>query len=299
MATTLRAMGTRAVEWWFRPLPRARIALLRTILYSFVFVDVLVTTSWVAKHAALPGELYRPLFLERLLHLPAPGPLSVPIIKVLLLLFAAIALSGRLPRLAGSAVALLYLHWMLIAFSYGKVDHDRFAFLVALAVLPTVGAARARETTEDDASGWAIRAIQVAVVLTYFLSAIAKIRFGGVDWVTGTTLMRAVVRRGTSLGDLLSQAPVLLTTTQWLLLGFEFAAPLLLIGGRVRRWMLTTCVAFHVITFASITIIFLPHVICLLSFVPLESVVAQRGGLSFARPLLGRASKWGDAPAER
>jgi hypothetical protein len=46
--------------------------------------------------------------------------------------------TGRAPRLLGWTIFVLYFEWMIIAMSYGKVDHDRFAFLVALAVLPTV-----------------------------------------------------------------------------------------------------------------------------------------------------------------
>ena len=273
-----------------RPLPRARVAWLRTILYSFLFVDVLITTAWVARHAAVPGELYRPLLIGRVLFLPTPGPVFVPVMEILLLGCAAVALTGRLPRAAGAAVAILYLEWMLIAFSYGKVDHDRVAFLIALAVLPTVGRASVRDETQDAASGWAIRAIQVAVVLTYLLSAFAKFRFGGLDWVTGTTLARAVVRRGTMFGDLLSEVPLLLTATQWLLIGFELAAPLLLWNGRIGRWMLAACLAFHAATFASITIIFLPHVICLLSFVPLERIAPERLRPGLRRPLADHRS---------
>ena len=80
--------------------------------------------------------------------------------------------------------------------SYGKVDHDRIAFLVALAVLPTIGRARFRDRRRSEAAGWAMAAVLVAVMLTYFLAAWAKIRFGGWDWPTGSTLTRAVLRRG-------------------------------------------------------------------------------------------------------
>jgi hypothetical protein len=159
---------------------------------------------------------------------------------------------------------------MVVAMSYGKVDHDRFAYLVALAVLPTVGRARHGDTEPLDAAGWAVRCIQVAVVLTYFLAAFAKLRFGGWDWANGATLTRAVLRRGTSLGTPLLQVPWLLHLSQWGIIGFELGSPLLLVRGRVGRAMVVMCVLFHVVTFATITIIFLPHVMCLLAFLPLE-----------------------------
>jgi hypothetical protein len=274
----------RAASWWFEPVARGRIAALRTILYLFIFVDVLLTTAWVARHALVPGELYDPLLIGRLLPLPIPGPVLVAVVEILLLVAAAIGATGKWPRAAGVAVALLYLEWMVIAFSYGKVDHDRFAFLVALAVLPTVGPARLRDRTKDNASGWAVRAIQVAVVLTYLLAAFAKFRFGGFDWATGATLMRSVIRRGTDLGGVLVQVPWLLVATQWFIIVFELASPLLLVPGRVGRSMLIVCVVFHILTYAAISIVFLPHVMCLLAFLPVENA-------TLPRPLRSRAER--------
>ena len=63
--------------------------------------------------------------------------------------------------------------------SYGKIDHDRFGLLVALAVLPTAGRARHGDKETTEAGGWALRLTQVGVVCTYFLASMAKLRFGG------------------------------------------------------------------------------------------------------------------------
>lgn len=268
-------MGT-LTAWLFEPLPRARVAVLRLLVYPFVFVDVLLTTNWVALHRHVPGDLYQPLLVGRVLHLPTPTARFVVALELALLLAAAVAATGRLPRAAGAAVFMLYLQWMVVAMSYGKVDHDRFAFLVALAVLPTVGRARADDDTADDSAGWAIRCVQLAVMFTYFLAAFAKFRFGGLDWVNSATLVRAVARRGTALGDPLLDYPWALQATQWLLVGFELLAPLILIRGRVGRAVWAGAVALHAVTFATITIVFLPHVVCLLSFLPLERVPRLR-----------------------
>lgn len=260
----------RIASWWFEPVPKGRVAVLRTLFYAFIFVDVFLTTSWVARHVVVEGELYQPLFLGRVLPLPVPTPSVIRTVQVLLVAAAAVALSGKLPRLAGAAVFLLYLEWMLIAMSYGKVDHDRVAFLVALAVLPTAGAAHWGDRTESEAAGWAVRCIQVAVVATYFLAAFAKLRFGGPGWVNGATLMRAVLRRGTYLAEPLKDNPWILRITQWFIMLFELASPLLLVKGRIGKIFLGVAFAFHVMTYASITIIFLPHIMCLLAFLPLE-----------------------------
>jgi hypothetical protein len=260
----------RVSSWWFEPLPRGRVAVLRTLFYAFIYVDVFMTTSWVARHALVSPELYRPLFLGRVLNLPAPTETFVYAVQAALLVAAAVAMTGRSPRIAGAIVFFLYLEWMFIAMSYGKVDHDRFAFLVSLAVLPTAGPARWGDEEEDAAAGWAIRCIQVAVVLTYLLAAFAKLRFGGPGWVNGATLMRAVLRRGTIFAEGLKENPAILRLTQWGIVIFELLSPLLLHPGRVGRIALFVALGFHVVTYATITIIFLPHIVCLLSFLPLE-----------------------------
>jgi hypothetical protein len=263
-------MSASGPRWWFPAVPLTRVAWLRLAVYLFVFLDVLVTTSWVRAHAHVPAALHQPLALGRLLDLPAPDHVVVPALMVALLAAAGVAATGRLPRSAGAAVFVLYLWWMLVAFSYGKVDHDRFAFLVALAVLPTVGAARRGDGRRDEGAGWALRSIQVAVVATYFLSAVAKVHIVGPEWVTSTVLERAFARRGTVLGDALMGSHELLVAFQAVILVLEFASPLLLVPGRTRRAGVALAAGFHLMSFATIGIIFLPHLLCLAAFLPLE-----------------------------
>lgn len=264
-------MSSRWSAWWSGPLPLGRIAALRTLVYLYVPADVFWFTSWVSSHRHVPGELYQPLLVGRLLPLPVPGPGWVPVLQWALVLAAVAAATGRAPRLLGTVVFLLYAEWMVVAFSYGKVDHDRFAFLVALAVLPTVGAAVWGDRRGSEAAGWALRCVQVAVVLTYFLSAYAKFRFAGPDWVNGSTLVRAVLRRGTPLSEPLLSVPWLLVAAQYAAMALELLSPLLLVVR--RRWQLLGVAglyAFHLLTFAAITILFVPHLVALAAFLPLE-----------------------------
>jgi hypothetical protein len=274
--------------WWFDPLPRRRVAWLRVLLYSFVVVDVLLLRPWVGDNGLVPASQYHPLMIGRVLPLPTPTPLLVTVVKYALLGCAVVAASGRFVRLAGILVFGLYLEWMVIAFSYGKVDHDRVAFLVALAVLPTVGKISWGDETSDEKAAWAIRCIQVAVVATYFLSTFAKFRFGGFDWVNGATLLRAVLRRGTDLAAPLETAPELLRLAQWGIVLFELSSPLMLSRGRIGRLYLASAFVFHAITYATIEIVFWPHVACLLAFLPLERL---RPGRRLA-PLLRARVRW-------
>jgi hypothetical protein len=265
----LAALG----RWWWAPIPRGRAAMLRSLLYVFVAFDVIVLSAYGnARHGRLPEELYRPLLVGRLLPLPTPTPGVVTTVKILLLASLVLALFTRLRRVAGLGVFALYFEWLIVYFSYGKVGHDRFAILVALAVLPLAPSARWDDEAPDEVSGWAVRCVQVAVVLTYFGAAYAKLRFGGIEWVNGATLMRAVVRRGTWLTTPLLDRPDFLRAAQYGIVAFEATSPLMLVRGATGRVFVVSAVVFQAIVYATIRLTFLPHLVCLLAFFPLERV---------------------------
>jgi hypothetical protein len=288
--------------WLFEGVPRGRAAALRTLAYLFIVFDLLLYTSWVRARGGVPAELYQPLWIGRLLHLPAPTETLVSGVFWALLVLASLAATGRLPRLLGATVFVLYLEWLIIAMSYGKVDHDRFAFLVALAVLPTVGPARHGDREKSEAAGWALRVVQIAVVATYFLAAWAKIRFGGLGWMTGSVLARAFIRRGSDLADLIAGVPYLLIAAQIGMVVFEALSPLVFVlRGRSRYAAVGFFYSFHVMSFATISISFAPHLVALTAFLPLErvrpiewarraAVIGQRAG---ERP---RVSSPGESP---
>jgi hypothetical protein len=264
--------------------PLARIAAFRVLVYLFVPLDVLWLRPWGAAHGHVDGELYQPLLIGRVLPLPTPTTTLVAFVQygvvVAAVALVVLVVRDRAPRWQaglGASVFLLYLEWMLISFSYGKVDHDRFAFLVALAVLPTAGRAALRDMRPSPAAGWSLRMVQVGVVATYFLAAIAKVRFGGWAWVNSTTIARAVIRRGTMFADPLLQMPWTLQFTQWFIMTLEFVSPaLLFIRPKWQQYSVAFLVSFHVMTFLMIRIIFMPHVVCLAAFLPLERILNRR-----------------------
>jgi hypothetical protein len=257
-------------------MPSGRVAVFRAIVYLFIPLDIFVTRAMGSFHGHA-SDLYNPLMVARALNLPAPTETVVEIVKWGVVAAALVAATGKLPRLAGWITFALYFQWMVMAMSFGKVDHDRYAYLVALAVLPTVGRARFRDRTPSEAAGWALRSVQVSVMLTYFLASWAKFRYGGLEWVNSATLVRAVLRRGTPWTDPLLEQPEILHVAQWGIMGMELVSPglLFLRGGR-QYAAVALLLGFHLVTYATITIIFLPHVVCLASFLPLERLVPAK-----------------------
>jgi hypothetical protein len=267
----------------FEPVPRARVALLRVAVYVFVVVDMFWVGNDVFAHAEDSGAFYHPLRLESWLHLPVPSHLYAHVLAAVIIVGCVLAGSGRLPaRLEGAAgylVAAGFTVWVAIGMSYTKVDHDHFALIVAVWVLPSVGAARFGDRTRSEAAGWALLCIQIGCVATYFLSSIAKIRYGGWNWATGSTFVWAMSRRGTGLGRMLMEPPWILTVSQFAIMTVEFLSPaLLILRGRARYAYVVALWGFHLSTYLTLRIHFLPLVVCLLAFLPLEQVIpAGRG----------------------
>lgn len=263
--------AARAVAWLTEPVPLGRVAAFRTVVYLFVVGDLVWFTPWVRAHGDLPGEAYRPLLVGRILPLPTPTEAVVDVVFWALLATAAAAATGRAPRTLGTTVFILYFEWMVIAMSYGKVDHDRFALLVALAVLPTAGAARHGDPVLTRPGGWALRVTQLAVVSTYFLAFWAKMRYAGPDWATGSVLARAFLRRGTDLANAIAPVPGVLVASQIAILAFELLSPgVFVLRGRARYLAVGFFYLFHAMTIVTITISFLPQQVAMVSFLPIE-----------------------------
>lgn len=289
------------LRWWTTPVPLARVALLRTAIYLFVIVDMQLFVNDVIPHGYAP-EFYQPLWIGRVLPLPTPTPTLVRVLQVVLVVGCLVLAAGRLPRIAGWLVAVCYLEWLVIGMSYGKVDHDHLALLVAVWVLPTVGRARFRDATLSEAAGWALRFIQLAVALTYFLSAVTKsIRSGWPwGWANGAVFVWAITRRGSDLARNLLDHPEILRLSQWGLIGAELLSPVILfVKGRWLAVAAAFFLSFHLVTYLAIGIHFLPTVICWLAFAPLERLVGIGGRRSAgAGPLVDREGAGGGPAGE-
>jgi hypothetical protein len=265
--------GTAWDRFWFPAVPAARLEIFRRAVYGFVWLDLLVLRPWVRHHGSIDADLYDPLLVARALPLPVPTDTTVTATMVVLLAGSALGLAGRSSRLVGLVTAVAYVQWMVIAFSFGKVDHDRFALVVALFVVATVGRVDLQDRSPSRRAGWALQMVCVATVAVYFLSVVAKVRYGGWLWANSATLTQAVWRRGTFLGRPLLDDPAILLTAQWAAVVFEATSPMMLVRHRVRWLWWASAVGFHAVTYAVISIAFFPQLVCLLAFLPLERVV--------------------------
>ena len=81
----------------------------------------------------------------------------------------------------------------------------------------------------------------------------------------------ALTRRPNGIGPWVGSHPALTHALQWVVLVAEFTSPILLwLRGKALYAALLFWAGFHLSTYVMLKIHFLPLVVCLLSFLPLE-----------------------------
>lgn len=286
--TTAATPARSRFRRWAAPLvPAERIFIYRIIIYLFAIADTLWICNDPPALAKIPSSLYRPILLRQVLQMPAPTPAHVAVLHAVLIAAALVAASGYFSRIAGLVCLLAFVDWVTIGYSFSKVDHDQYAFVIALAALPFAGPARWGDRTPRESAGLAIRCIQIGAVCSYFLSAVTKVRFGGWDWGNRVVVGWAFARRGTPFAHWLLTIPHFARMSQWLMILAETASPALLFLRRtpLAAFVLFFCL-FHVMTWATLGITFFPLVACLLAFAPLDRVFGAESPLG--RRLLRR-----------
>ena len=285
--TPAEAAPTNPFLRWFMPeVALARVAVFRVFIYVFIIIDVLTISGDVIAHGWTP-EFYQPLWLARLLHIPAVSVLGAQILLALIIVFSLLAAAGILQRISGWAVAISFGAWMFYTQGYGYVAHDHMALVIAAFVLPTIGTARFRDVgTASARAGWALRMVQIAVVLTYFYSVLMKwIASGNIThWANGAVIIWALMRRGAEWSKPFLEMPGLLIAAQWATLVFEFLSPVVLF--LKKKWLYGAVAfffLFHLMTYLALGIHFLPTVICWAAFLPLEKLVPERFAARRAR----------------
>ena len=151
---------------------------------------------------------------------------------------------------------------------------------------------RWRSADRSAQAGWALKCIQIAVVFTYFLSALTKIRSGGwslTSWPESSILLWAIIRRPNGLGQFLIPYPELLRVMQWGAFLAELTSVVVLwLRGRALLLAALFWMSFHIFTVTILYIHFAPTLICWLAFAPLERLGPGCAGV--ARPVGGESA---------
>lgn len=239
--------------------PPERLAMLRILTGTFALTYLLIRfpvfLQLQDRRTGFDG-----VGLAAFLHEPVSGPVVVAVLAVTVSAGIGFVLGWRF-LIVGPAFALGMLALGSYRGSWGQLLHFEnlmVLYLLIVALSPASDAwsldsrrrARPREAAST-AYGWPIALASLVLVITYVIAGVAKLRYGGLDWVFGDTLRNHVAYAAARL-DLLGGTPspfagwAVRNAWVWPFAAaasvvLELAAPVALLGGRIRTlWVIAT-----------------------------------------------------------
>lgn len=301
MASILR----RWESFWFPPVPVRRVALFRIAVAGFCAVELAFFARFLARYGTVDEQFARPVLIaEPLLRLGLPGVVpALYVVTLAALVMGTVGWKTR-PSLFVGAAGYTVLYGLFNSFH--KVNHGKITIVIALwaLVVAPSGAAyaidarrRRRSIPGDDEdvtsslAGWTLRVTGVALVAAYVMSAVAKLRVSGFDWVTLPVVELALLARPANVvSTFMLEHPSTMVAAQVGLLAIELLAVLLLFGGRKRDVMAVVLAAFHIGALLLLNVEFWGYIVCLLAFYRLEDG-ADKLHQVLSAPLAGSAAR--------
>ena len=281
----------RFERWLHVPAPAERLAALRISIGGFVTIYLATTSREVSRLAQRPSAEFEPIGLARLLSAPLPEALLWLGFAALLVTGAAVTV-GAAARITGPIFALLVLGWTSYHSSWGQLLHFENLMTLHLVIVSFAASADAwsldtwhrragvgpQDRAEGPRYGWPLLLCVVTTVITYVIAGVAKIRYGGVEWMSGDNLRNHIASSATRL-ELLGAAPAPLAefvvARPWILrplapisVGIELLAPLALIGRRWRNTWVAAAWLMHLGIYATMLVGF-PSPLFLVAFAPM------------------------------
>jgi len=280
--------------FWYRPVPVGRVAVLRIVLAGYAILSV-AQISPLADRASADGMFFAPLPWLRVLGIPRPGALPLTVLNVVLVLALVGAVLGIAARASLWTAAVGYTLAFAHHYSFGNISHGVIPVIVALTALAVAPsgeawalgpwlrdrrAARSAPSAEDPLASWAVRVIQVALVLFYLAGAWAKVVRTGPGWAWSGALDAAVIAEGSSVGHRLAGHPAALHALALAGFVFEATAFMLLSRRPIRHLWVAAAVCFHLGAHVLMRLDFTGMLLCLLAFYPLEQLPPLVGRLT-------------------
>lgn len=237
--------------------PAERLAMFRIIVGGFVVTYLLIRLPIFVELSQRQGSGFDGVGLFGLVSEPVPS--SVVLLVLGLVFLTGIGfITGVWFKFCGPTFALGVVFLTSYRSSWGQLLHFENLFALHTLVVgfsPAADAWTLRRSSPPQrlgvAYGWPLHLAKLIVVSTYVIAGIAKLRYGGVEWIVGDTLRNHVAYSAARLDILggfrspiaefvVSTGPVLPILAGVAVL-IELLAPTALVGGRVRTvWVVST-----------------------------------------------------------
>jgi hypothetical protein len=264
--------------------PARRLATLRLLTGAFALTYLAFQLPILLDQSRLPVDRWEPPGVLG----PLGSPPAVGLVHLglgLTLLAGVGYLIGWRYRVSGPAFAVGLLAVLTYRNAWGHVFHTDNLLVLHVLIIGLAPAAAAwsldargsPEPPGDVRFGWPVRLAALATVLTYVVTGIAKLRYAGLDWLGGDTLLHQIAfdnARKKVLGDTYSPLatalaghPALFRPLGPFTLVVELAAPVALLGRRWAAWWSGAAWLFHVGILGLMWISF-PYPLSFVAFAP-------------------------------
>jgi len=266
--------------------PARRLATLRTLVAAFGLAYLLIRLPVFIGLADNRPSRFDPVGPVSMLSSPLPDWVLYLVIASAIGSATGVLIGYRYrlvgPMFAASVVLLLTYRSSWGQILWFEIVFALHALIIGLSpaadVLSLDGRRRASAPAPHQRYGWPVKLAAIVTVTTYFVSAIAKLRIGGVDWVAGDSLRNHIAFSAARLdvfGATSSPLADPFVARAWLApimaataLALELAAPLALLGGRLRTWWVVGTWSMHLLIAATMFIVF-PYPLFAVAFAPL------------------------------
>jgi len=250
----------RISDWLAPPASARSLAWVRIAVMGFACIWLAVIGPDLLARSQLDPARFSPVGLAILTGALTPTAVILSLVAVMGLGLAAV--SGRGYRVVAPAFALGLYGLLSYRNSWGHMSHVEHLLMLHVLVLglaPAGDALRlgsgAEPTPAHARYGWPLRLLMLLTVSTYAIAGLAKLRVGGMEWLTGDTLRLHVAHEGlrsqlvgapaASLGGMLLPHAWVFQAMALGTVVLEIGAPLALLAGRVRTIWIAGLWAMH------------------------------------------------------
>ena len=274
------------------PAPAERLAGFRIVLGVFVTCYLVIRSPMFLELGNRATSRFEPVGVFQLFDRPLVGPVNNAAVLVGIALSIGFTVGWRF-RLVGPLFAAGLLVLASHRSSWGQLLHFEHLMVLHALVVGFSPAAdswsldsrrhmRAGRNVDTDPTGdrygFPLLIASVVMSITYVIAGVAKMRYGGIKWVTGDTLRNHIAYSATRLellGGWASPAASMVIDAAWLLAPMaalsvlvELAAPVALLGGRWRNGWVVAAWLMHAGIYVLMLVGF-PSPLFLVAFAPL------------------------------
>jgi hypothetical protein len=220
----------RWLWFWFEPTPPTRLAFSRVLFYAGLLICY--SRDDFSAWGGVSSKFWMPLPLFAALRLFPLQPSALDVLQAIWRIALALCSVGLFTRVSTIIAAALGFYLLGLPHNFGQTFHADALLVIAMTIL---ACSRAGDAYSVDAllapsarhhrpaaSGeytWPIRMIWLAMSLVFLAAGIAKLRWGGLAWITSDNLrivlMRAVYH--VSDADPLTDAGLRIAAWPWLM----------------------------------------------------------------------------------